>query len=254
MRLALFLLAAASLAATARASEVGCPARVDVPTATASFYDPVGLGACGLPAAPGELVAAIAEADWNGSQACGRCARVTGPLGVVTVRITDLCPADEFNPLCVAGHLDLSRAAFLEIATEEQGVADIAWESVACEVAGPVVFYFDPSSNPFFVWLQIRNHRYGIAKVEMRLAGEDWTEVARSDFNAFTRILPSAAGAAMDLRVTDVHGAVLESLAVPFTVGVEIAASGQFQTCPEPGVALAGSAVLALLGLRRARR
>lgn len=254
MRLALFLLAAASLAATARASEVGCPARLEVPQATASFYEPSTGNACGLPVAPGESIAAIAEADWNGSEVCGRCVRVTGPSGATTVRITDRCDI-AFDPNCTAGFLVLSTAAFQDIGGSG-GFAAVSWETVACDVAGPVVFYFNPLSSQFLLWLTIRNHRYGIAGAEMRVAGGEWTEIPRGEFNAFQRILtpPVALGTPVDLRITDVHGAVLESLGVPFTTGVEIEASGQFQTCPEPGAALAASAVLVLLGLRRTRR
>ncbi|RIK96160.1 MAG: hypothetical protein DCC71_22620 [Proteobacteria bacterium] len=255
MRRALVLVCVLALARAGAASELGCPSRVVVPDATATFYDPIGGNACGLPIAPGEFIAALAEVDWDGSAHCGRCARVAGPLGAVTVRITDYCPSLG-NGLCVAGHLDLSRSAFLEIAAEEQGYVGVAWETVACEVEGPLRIYFDPSSNPWYGRIQIRNHRYAIASVEARLSGV-WTDIPRTAYNAFELFPPGEPIASpLELRVTDVHGAVVTAT-VPFTTGVEHDADAQLAPCPEPDLALGATGALgalAAVSLLRPRR
>lgn len=243
----LLLLLIASPAALA--SEIGCPGRIAVPSATATFYDPIGPNACGLPIEPGEFVAAVAEPDWAGSALCGRCARVTGPLGSVVVRITDQCPS-EGNPLCVSGHLDLSRSAFLQIGLEEEGIIPTSWETVACDVPSEFSYAWDASSNPFYARLQLREHRYGIARVEAELAS-GWTDMTRQPWNAFELLSGTGFGSTFNLRVTDVHGAIVKTDEVPFTPGGESDAGEQLPVCPEPTALLGGLAALATLRLTR---
>jgi expansin (peptidoglycan-binding protein) len=71
---------------------------------------------------------------------CGTCAEVTGPSGTVTLRIVD--------PECASGDLDLSPAAFDQIAERALGRVAISWQEVPCEVTGPLVFHVDSGANP----------------------------------------------------------------------------------------------------------
>jgi hypothetical protein len=78
---------------------------------------------------------------------------VTGPKGVVTVRIVDLCPE------CKAGHLDLSREAFAQIADLTQGRVPITWQVVSPALAGPIAYHFKDGSNQW--WTARLNFRWG---------------------------------------------------------------------------------------------
>lgn len=42
---------------------------------------------------------------------------------------------------------------------------------VACGLEGPIVYYFKEGSNSFWTAVQVRNHRYPIAKLEWLMPG-----------------------------------------------------------------------------------
>jgi expansin (peptidoglycan-binding protein) len=241
------------LAPPARTNEVGCPARIEQTGVTATFYEEIEPNACGLPAAPGALVAAVAEIDWDGSAVCGRCARVSDGLGAeVVVRLTDYCP-ELGNPLCTPGHLDLSPAAFAVFAPESVGLLeDMRWETVACPVTGNIALWAAPGGSVFYLEIQVRNHRYGVSRLERRNSGSGtWVEMPRASYNRFV-----ATGGQLSfpvsLRATDVHGQVVETLLASLPpLEVEIPTDVQFPvTCPEP----AGASIAAIAALGAARR
>jgi expansin (peptidoglycan-binding protein) len=92
----------------------------------ATYYAADGTGACGFKATPNDLdVAAMNGAQYKKSW-CGQCVLVTGPNGMVKVRIVDLCPG------CAYGGLDLSEEAFASIAALSAGRVKITWHFVPC--------------------------------------------------------------------------------------------------------------------------
>lgn len=237
----------------AAASEIGCPGRIETPAATATWYTAVSTNACVIPVAPGDFVAAVTEAEFDGGAACGRCARVQGPLGAVTVKITDYCPALG-NPLCVPGHLDLGYDAFAAIANPGDGVIDIDWETVACEDAAAIAIFFRTASNPYYAKIQVRGARYGVAALEVR-SGAAWQLATPTIDGHFEHTSATPLPASFDLRLTDVHGGVVEADGVPYTEDEALATGVQFPACPEPDAALAaGAAMLALAALQGAAR
>jgi expansin (peptidoglycan-binding protein) len=184
----------------------------------ATYYDADGSGNCSFDPIPGDfLVAAANDADYDGAAACGACAEVEGPDGSVVVRIVDRCPG------CGAGDLDLSQTAFGMIASLSAGRVAIAWRYVACDVAGPIRYHFQGDSS-----LQLRNHRYGIARLEARTPGGTWTEADRALHNYFGG--GGLGSDPVDLRVTDRHGHVLEDLGI--AAGGDADGGGQFPACP----------------------
>jgi expansin len=91
----------------------------------ATYYTLNGQFSCGS-IRPGEtLIAALNGVQYARSW-CGKCARVQGPNGQVTVRIMDLCPG------CGDGDLDLSEEAFAQIADLSAGRVSIKWQTVPC--------------------------------------------------------------------------------------------------------------------------
>jgi expansin (peptidoglycan-binding protein) len=60
-------------------------------------------------------------ANPNNNPLCGKYINATGPKGSVRVKIVDTCPP------CVKGDLDLSPAAFNEIADFAAGRVPISW-------------------------------------------------------------------------------------------------------------------------------
>lgn len=92
----------------------------------ATYYNADGSGACGFKATPNDLDVAAMNGSQYKKSWCGQCVLVTGPNGVVKVRIVDLCPG------CAFGGLDLSKQVFEAIAALSAGRVKITWHAVPC--------------------------------------------------------------------------------------------------------------------------
>jgi expansin (peptidoglycan-binding protein) len=186
-----------------------------------------GSGNCMFPATPDDLdIGAMNHADYAGSAACGMCAHVVGAKGELVIRIVDQCPE------CPAGNIDFSPSAFAKLDDIAKGRIPIVWTYVPCAVSGPIVYHFKDGSNPWWTAVQIRNHRYGIAKLEYQDAGA-WVEVPRLDYNYFVADGGMGEGP-YSFRVTDVNGAVLEDSGVPLVVDGDSIGTHQFPDCSTP--------------------
>jgi expansin (peptidoglycan-binding protein) len=190
-----------------------------------TYYDADGSGNCMFDPSPDDLmVAAMNEVDYGNSAACGACAEVEGPDGLILVRIVDRCPE------CAPGDLDFSREAFAMIAPIEAGRVDIRWRYVECPVEGPMSFRFKEGSNPYWTAIQVRDHRQRIAQLEARAGGGNYQAIAREQYNYF--VAPEGLGEGpYDVRVTDVYGHVVEEAAVPPGDGVEVEGTAQLPAC-----------------------
>jgi len=194
----------------------GCPSGscIASPGGGRATYYQAATGACGIPVTdPQAMITAVAEHLWEGSAVCGRCIRVTGPLGTIVVEITDQCPAGP-NPQWCAGdaaHLDLSEAAFAAVANPVRGVAYIEWEVVECPVAGDASLLNVDGSNPWWYAVFALDIRQGVTGLEIRdsSTGASWFEGDRQNWNAFVvqtgyqMVLP------YDVRLTGISGEVL---------------------------------------------
>jgi expansin len=80
------------------------------------------------------------------------------------------------------------------------------------------------------VAIQIRNHRYPIAKVEA-MVGSAYQDIGRVDYNYFVDTSGLGAGP-FALRVTDARGHVLEDSGVPLGDNTTSSGAAQFPMCP----------------------
>lgn len=190
----------------------------------ATYYAADGTGNCSFPASSDRMVAAINASDYATAAWCGACVAVTGPAGTVTVRVVDKCPG------CDPGDLDLSSEAFAMISPLSAGRVAITWHEVACDVQGPLGYHFKDGSNAFWTAIQIRNHRYPIAKVEAGTAGALET-IARVDYNYFIDTSGLGAGP-YSIRVTDTRGHVVEDSAIALGDDVTRTGTAQLPVCP----------------------
>ncbi|MGE0549096.1 MAG: expansin EXLX1 family cellulose-binding protein [Kofleriaceae bacterium] len=193
-------------------------------TGEGTYYDADGTGSCGFATDPGLMVAALNAVDYDNAAWCGACVSVTGPDGEVVVRIVDQCPE------CKHGDLDLSVEAFAKIAPIEAGRVPITWHEVACEVSGAISYQFKDGSNPYWVAIQIRNHRYPIAKLEA-LSNGSFLAIDRVDYNYFVHE-PGLGEGPFSLRVTDARGHVLDDSGIALGDAVARAGASQFPECP----------------------
>lgn len=190
----------------------------------ATYYTANGTGNCSFPASSDRMVAAINAPDYATAAWCGACVAVTGPTGTVTVRVVDKCPG------CDPGDLDLSSEAFAKISPLSAGRVPITWREVACDVQGPLGYHFKDGSNAFWTAIQVRNHRYPIAKLEAGSAGTFET-IARVDYNYFIDTSGLGAGP-YAIRVTDTRGHVLEDSAIALGDNVTRTGAAQLPVCP----------------------
>lgn len=208
--------------------DVPVPASCLGPTRTgeATYYTFAdGTGNCGF-AASTDFVAALNDPDWEGSALCGACAEVTGPSGTVTLRIVDRCPE------CASGDLDLSPAAFDQIAERALGRVAITWHEVPCEAPGPLVFHVDYGANPYYLAVNVRSHRHRVVRVERRLGDGGWVDFVRQDYNVWVESPVTGAPVdVMHLRATDSHGGTVEADVPVAPPDTDVPAGAQLPEC-----------------------
>ena len=193
-------------------------------TGEGTYYAADGTGNCSFAVDTTRMVAAINAPDYATAAWCGACLEVTGPSGTVVVRVVDKCPG------CAHGDLDLSREAFERIAPLSAGRVPISWREVACEVTGPLTYQFKDGSSQYWTAIQVRDHRYPIAKLEARDASGGYQPIDRVDYNYFVDTDGLGPGP-YTLRVTDTRGQVVEDANI--AVGDNVARTGtaQFPVC-----------------------
>jgi len=187
-----------------------------------TFYGATGQGACSFDVSSDLMVAAMNHTDYAGSAACGEYVSIAGPLGSVTVQITDECPE------CAAGDIDLSAQAFARIANPVAGRVPIAWQVVAGNVSGPVQYRYKEGSTRYWTAIQVRNHRLPIARLEILPSGASaWIDVPRTDYNYFVHPTAIDAGA-VHVRITSGTGAVLQDTLPEPQGGLLVTGAAQF--------------------------
>jgi expansin (peptidoglycan-binding protein) len=190
-----------------------------------TYYNADGTGNCSFDASPSDLmVAALNAADYQSAALCGACLAVTGPSGSVTVRVVDQCPG------CKHGDLDLSPQAFQKLSPLAAGRIPITWHQVACDVTGPIAYHFKDGANAYWTAIQIRNHRYPIARLEA-MQGDAYVEVPRLDYNYFVQASGLGPGPYM-LRVTDTRGHTIDDADIALGDSVTRTGSQQLESCP----------------------
>ena len=209
----------------------------------AVFYDPGrAAGSCGLGPFPAHgWYASLPPAGYAGGNACGSYLTVSGPAGIATAEVVDLCAE------CAAGTIDLSRAAFGHIANPRAGTVPVRyWPSRNPPLPGPLAVRIAGAGGAVRLAVQVLNHGNRLAAVAVRVtradpwAGDAWAggscALAGGSWagGSWVRLVPErdgywawpgrqAAGAVpgrSSVRVTDVlgHQAVLP--------GVPLAAAG----------------------------
>ena len=193
----------------------------------ATSYNATGAGACLFGPSPADLmVAAMNAEEYNNAAVCGAYVHITGPKGAVTVRIVDLCPE------CQAGHLDLSREAFSQIADPVQGRVPITWQVVSPALTGPIAYHFKEGRNQWWTAVQIRNHRNPVAMLEYLDMNGQWKNVPRTAYNYFVQTKPGMGQGPYTFRVTDSYGNTLIDNAVPYIGNGTANGANQFPPAP----------------------
>ncbi|MGK3964557.1 expansin EXLX1 family cellulose-binding protein [Sorangium sp. So ce118] len=184
----------------------------------------------------GRYFAAMNTADYNSAAACGACVEVSRDDGrKVVATVVDQCPSDG-NPKCTAGHIDLSRDAFQQIGSVDEGYlgtgnggarGKISWKYVPCPVEGNISLVLK-EQNAWWNEFRVQGHRTPIARLAVYLNGS-WKEATRQTYNYWRVGDGNMAPGPWRVRVTDVLGEAIETTVEVSTA--EQPASAQFSRC-----------------------
>jgi expansin (peptidoglycan-binding protein) len=147
------------------------------------------------------------------------------------VEIGDLCPYQGNEKWCFPGshHIDLSPDAFAFFADKMIGVLDIQWKYVPCAVTGGVAYTFKKESTQYWAEVLVSNYPYEITKLEFVNKQGAYQSVPRMSYNYFQASSGMGPGP-FKLRVTDIHGSVVED-SVPLMPGGTYHAPDNFGLC-----------------------
>jgi len=184
-------------------------------------------GNCSLDPLPENVLhLAINAADYHGSLLCGAYLRVTGSRGSFTAIVVDQCPE------CPSGDLDFDLDSLFVLEGVRDGRHSVSWRLISPPLAGPVAYRFQ-GSNPYYLKVQVRNHRNPIFRVEMRNPDGSYTAIPRVSDNFFERDgLPNLRS--VSLRITDIFGNQLEDSNIPIVNDVDFPGRAQLPPGPLP--------------------
>jgi expansin (peptidoglycan-binding protein) len=169
----------------------------------ATFYQGAqNTGACSFDPSPDHMTAAMNEADYEGSNACGAYLQVHGSSGAtITVRVTNLCPYP-----CRVGQLDLDPEAYKLLAPLQTGETPITWKLVSPSLSGGIEIRYKTGSTQWWCGIQVINHRNPVARLEVKVGGA-WKALPRASYNYFLSAQGSGCGG--QIRVSDLYGQAL---------------------------------------------
>ncbi|WP_437754480.1 expansin EXLX1 family cellulose-binding protein [Sorangium sp. So ce1389] len=173
-----------------------------------------------VPFGGGQYFAAMNTADYNSAAMCGACVEVTRDNGKsVQAMVVDQCPIAT-NPKCTAGHIDLSKNAFLQIGEEREGYlgtthggagGKISWRYIPCPTNGPITFRLKDPTNRYWNEIIVEGHAHPIEKLEVEINGT-WQTATRQSYNYFVVGDGNMGAAPYHVRVTDINGSTLEAM------------------------------------------
>jgi expansin (peptidoglycan-binding protein) len=167
----------------------------------ATTYDTgTGDGACSFGPTDDRMTAAMNHTDYETSKACGAYVLVRAAGGAsVTVRITNECPLP-----CAPGQLDLSAAAFAELANPSAGRIPVTWKLLSPAGPGTLSVRYKTGSSRYWCALQVLGHRNPVARLELRTTSGGWRQLPRTEYNYF--LAENGVGCGGTVRITDIYG------------------------------------------------
>lgn len=161
--------------------------------------------------------------DYNNAQLAGAYIEVTGELGTINMLVTDLLPEGK------KGDLDLYVDAFPLIAPAEKGRVPVSWRIIPLDSAenAPVCYKFKEGTTQYWCGVQVRNHRYPIAKLEYLNENGEFVEIPRRQYNYFESMEMGAGP--FTFRITDIYGQVIIDEDIPLQTDDTVIVQGNAQ-------------------------
>ena len=90
---------------------------------------------------------------------------------------------------------------------------------------------FKEDSNPYWVAIQVRNHRLPIKKLEWKRGG-DWKSLRRESYNYFVEAAGMGTGP-YTFRITDVYGHTVTDSGIAFAEAQVVRGKAQLPACAQ---------------------
>ncbi len=158
--------------------------------------------------------------DYNNAQLAGAYIEVTGERGTINMLVTDLLPEGK------KGDLDLYVDAFPLVADPIDGRVPVSWKIIPLDTDDPVSYRFKEGSTEFWCGVQVRNHKYPVAKLEYLEDNGEWVELPRRNYNYFESMEMGAGP--FTFRITDIYGDVIVDKDIPMILDIDVPGSVQF--------------------------
>ncbi|MEV6428055.1 expansin EXLX1 family cellulose-binding protein [Nocardia sp. NPDC051463] len=183
--------------------------------------------ACSFPRLPVDgFYAGMSTQEYGNADLCGAYLDVHGPRGDVRVLIADRCPG------CAPGQLDLSAAAFEQIAERSDGVAQVGYAVVRDPDPAPELFYeVKPDSSAQWLAILVSGSGNPLQRVAIRPAtGGGWQELNHGTDNYWT--ISGAGPGPFSARVIDMYGHQVEVSGISLEPGQRFTGMRLYSAAP----------------------
>jgi expansin len=174
---------------------------------------------------------AMNEYDWNTAGVCGACVEITNTQNnsKLVVQIVDQCPYQGNEQWCFQGshHIDLNQAAYSALGASNN--PSVNWKFVPCSPMGNIKYYFDESSQQYYLAVSPMNYKNPLAKMEV-MKGGAFVTLARTTWNMFELTMGAGTGE-LTFRLTDIYNHVVTEK-VMMSPGQTVTGNAQFAACP----------------------
>jgi expansin len=210
-----------------------------------TFYAQSNYVACDIPESEWpQYTTALSEKHFQGGLACGATVRLMNGGKEIQVMVVDLCPVQGNEQWCSGDmtHFDLGNSTtFAQLEPPETGVKQITFEWIPTPVGDtPVKLRLKDGINPYWVAIEVINHRYPVAKLEIKdPQSGTWKTGDRTKPGMYNYWQFSFTGnglvAPFQIRITDQYGQVIEETGSVVEEKYMWAGQNQFPLLPRHG-------------------
>ena len=184
-----------------------------------TWYAQSNFVACEIPQSEWpQYTAALSEKHFQDGLACGATARLKNGDKEIEVMIVDLCPVQGNEQWCSGDltHFDLGNTStFSQLEEVSKGVTELQFKWIPTPVGDkPIKLRLKDGINAYWVAIQVINHRYPIAKLEVKdPKTEEWKTGNKLNgmWNYWQfSFTGSGLTTPYQIRITDQYGQVIE--------------------------------------------
>jgi hypothetical protein len=230
-------------AATAASAEIDYDAGVE--NGRITYYAQSNIVACDIPQSEWpQYTTALSEKHFQGGLACGATVRLMNAGKEIQAMVVDLCPVEGNEQWCSGDmtHFDLGNSTtFAQLEPVVSGVKEITFQWKPTPVGDtPVKLRLKDGINAWWIAIEVINHRYPIAKLEIQdpqtgawIAG-DRTNPGMYNYWQFD-FTGNGLQPPFQMRITDQYGQVIQETGSVVQEKYMWSGTNQFPLLPRHG-------------------